>query len=83
MNHKASAICPKGHEVELGTCQMEVKRIFGGTKICGSKGYVELSVDEVQCQGCKTIYASKKCPICGAEIPLSSFRKKGLYAKLG
>ena len=83
MNHKASATCPNGHKVEFGTCQMEVNKLFGGTKICNSKGYVELSVDEVQCIGCKTVYTHKTCPQCGAKILISQFRKKGFFAKLG
>ena len=83
MNHKASATCSNGHEVEFGTCDVEVKKLFGGTKICGSKGYIELSSDEVQCMGCKTVIAEKRCPVCGVPIPVSSFRRKGLYAKLG
>lgn len=83
MNHKASATCPNGHAVEFGPCQIEVKKMFGGTKTCGSKGYVELSQDEVQCQGCKTIIEAKSCPVCNASIPVAAFQKKGIFAKLG
>jgi hypothetical protein len=83
MNHKASATCPNGHVVEFGPCQIEVKRLFGGTKACGSKGYVELSQDAVECQGCKTVIQAKTCPVCNASIPIAAFQKKGIFAKLG
>ncbi len=83
MNHKASATCPNGHAVELGQCQMEVKKFFGGTKVCGSKAYDELSSAEIQCLGCKMIYDFKTCPQCGAKIPISRFERKGIFAKLG
>ena len=82
MNHKASTKCPKGHEVEFGSCQAEVKKLFGGTKICSSKGYEKLSSDEVKCVGCNTVYTYKTCPQCGSKIPLSQFEKKGLYPSL-
>jgi len=83
MNHKAVATCSNGHTFEFGPCQAEVKKFFGGTKICGSKGYEEINSDEVQCIGCKLIYTYKTCPNCNAEVPIASFKKKGLYAKLG
>jgi hypothetical protein len=83
MNHKATASCPNGHNSELGQCDNEVKKFFGGTKVCGSKGYTELSKDEIQCVGCKIIYNTKKCSVCGVEIPVSGFQKKGVFAKLG
>lgn len=83
MNHKASATCPNGHKVEFGTCQIEVQKMFGGTKICGSKGFEELSRGEVGCIGCKTIIRSRNCPTCNASIPVSQFERKGFFAKLG
>jgi rRNA maturation endonuclease Nob1 len=83
MNHKASAVCANGHEIELGQCQVEVKKLFGGTKICNSKGYEELSSDEVKCMGCKTVFEFKTCPTCGVKVPVQNFKKKGIYANLG
>ncbi len=83
MNHKAEATCPNGHIVELGVCTMKKKKFFGGEKVCGSKGYIEISPDEIQCVGCKTIYSYKLCPICNAEIPISAFQKKSFFSKLG
>ena len=97
MNHKASATCKNGHTVEWGSCTAQVKRVFGGTKECGSKGFEQIygsgrtatvSFDsdawtEVRCVGCKGVFNSKKCPTCGDEIPVTAFKKKGLFAKLG
>lgn len=83
MNHKASATCSNGHTFEFGTCQEEVKKFFGGTKICESKGFEEINSNEVRCMGCKIIYSYKICPQCNEKVPISSFKKKGFYAKLG
>jgi hypothetical protein len=97
MNHKASAKCKSGHTVEWGSCMALVKRMFGGTKVCGSRGFEQfyddgrtatVSFDKeawsaVRCLGCKGIFMSRKCPTCGESVPVSAFRKKGLLAKLG
>ena len=97
MNHKASARCANGHQLEWGSCKAEVKKLFGGTKECGSKGFEQIygdgsrlsvSFDDrpfiaVQCVGCKTVFRSTTCPACGVEVPVSLFRKKGLLANLG
>ena len=83
MNYKAVATCSNGHTFELGPCKAEVKKFFGGTKVCESKGYVEINSDEVQCIGCKIIYTHKFCPQCNEKVAISSFKKKGFYAKLG
>ena len=97
MNHKASAQCQNGHTVEWGACAAVVKSLFGGAKVCGSKGFEQLYADgrtatvsfdkqpwaAVRCLGCKGIFMSRPCPTCGASVPASAFRKKGLHAKLG
>lgn len=71
MNHKATAKCPNGHITEFGTCTKEVTKFFGGTKICGSKGFDEIYSDSLQCVGCNTIFQYKFCLICGKEIPIT------------
>ena len=97
MNHKATAQCKNGHSLEWGSCKAEVKKLFGGTKVCGSKGFEQLYADgtvltvsfgnapwvKVRCVGCKTEFASTKCPQCGVEVPVSAFGKKGLTARMG
>jgi len=97
MNHRASAKCEKGHEVEWGSCTALVKKVFGGTKECGSKSFEQfyddgrtatVSFDKeawsaVRCQGCRGIFMSRKCPICGESVSVRVFKKKGLLAKLG
>lgn len=83
MNHKAVATCSNGHTFEFGICQVEVKKMFGGTKLCASKGFEEIGNGQVQCVGCNTIYSSKPCPECGEEVPITNFKSKGLFAKLG
>jgi hypothetical protein len=83
MNHKAEATCHNGHKVELGVCTETKKSFFGGEKECGSKGYIELSANEIQCIGCKAIYTYKICPICKVQIPILEFKKKSLFSKLG
>jgi hypothetical protein len=97
MNYKASATCNNGHPVEWGSCTSVVKKRFGGTKTCGSKGFEQLydsgrtaivSFDKetwsaVRCLGCDAIFMSRKCPICDESVPVTAFRKKGLLAKLG
>ena len=97
MNHRASAKCKNGHTLEWGSCTAPVKKRFGGTKVCGSKGFEQfyddgrtaiVSFDKeawsaVRCLGCKGIFMSMKCPACGETVPVSAFKKKGLLAKLG
>jgi len=83
MNHKATAVCSKGHKVEFGSCQAQRNKLFGGIKVCGSKGYVQPSQNEVQCVNCRLIYSSKRCPTCGVDIPVSHFKKESLFSKLG
>lgn len=84
MNHKASARCKNGHTFELGTCKAEVKKLFGGTKVCGSKGFdQDYSAGTIRCVGCHTVYSSIQCPQCGERVPIREFEKKGFTAKLG
>ncbi|MBZ5622972.1 MAG: hypothetical protein LAQ69_30195 [Acidobacteriia bacterium] len=97
MNHKASALCENGHTVEWGRCTALVKKWFGRARACGSKGFEQLyddgrtatvSFDQeawsaVRCFGCRGIFMSKNCPTCGVRVPVTAFKKKGLYAKLG
>ncbi len=97
MNHKATAPCKNGHAVVWGSCTAQVKRLFGGSKECRSKGFEQLygngrtatiSFDDepwtaVRCVGCKTVFTSTRCPTCGEEIPVSAFRKAGVVANLG
>lgn len=97
MNDKASAQCKNGHSLEWGPCRAVVKKLFGGTKTCGSKGFEQIYADgtaltasfgdqpfvRVRCVGCKTEYTSTKCPECGVDVSVSVFKKKGFFAKLG
>ena len=97
MNSKAIGRCSNGHTFAWGACRREKKKLFGGTKVCGSHGFEQIyaggsrlavSFDdrqwvEVQCVGCKTISKSTTCPECGVEVPVHAFRKKGLAANLG
>jgi hypothetical protein len=97
MNHKASATCKNGHTVEWGSCTAPVKKMFGGTKVCGSKGFEQFYDDghtatvsfdnevwsAVRCLGCGAVFMSRQCPTCSDTVPVSAFRKKGLLAKLG
>jgi hypothetical protein len=97
MNHKASATCKNGHHVEWGTCKGKVKKLFGGEKECGMRGFEQVYADgrtttvsfgndpwnAVLCKSCNTLFTYSICPECGIEIPVSSFEKKGLFAKLG
>lgn len=83
MNHKAEATCHNGHKVELGVCTGKKKSFFSGEKDCGSKGYIEISSNEIQCIGCKTYYTYKLCPTCNVEIPILQFKKKSFLSKLG
>ena len=97
MNHKASATCKNGHTFEWGSCTTQVKKLLGGSKECGSKGFEQIYGDgrtatvsfdsdawtAVRCVGCKGVFTSKKCPTCGVEVPVTAFKKKGLFAKLG
>lgn len=84
MNHKASATCKNGHTFELGICKAEVKKLFGGRKVCGSKGFEQYySAGTIRCVGCHRVYSSIPCPQCGDRVPIPSFEKKGLVAKLG
>src|SRR5437879_1595188 len=97
MNHKASARCQNGHSLEWGSCRAEVKKLFGGTKTCGSKGFEQIYSDgktltvsfdsrrwnAVRCIGCKTVFNSTTCPQCGVEVPATAFEKKGFMANLG
>jgi hypothetical protein len=90
-------MCPNGHKVEWGKCPAQVKGFFGGQKECGSRLFEQIYSDgstltvsfddrewnAVQCVKCKEVYTEKPCPECGAKIPVSSFRKKGFFSKLG
>ena len=97
MNHKAIACCSNGHTLEWGTCKGEKKKLFGGTKTCGSRGFDQIYADgsslsvsfddrpfiKIRCIGCHTEFTSTRCPECGIDVPVSSFRKKGFLANLG
>jgi hypothetical protein len=97
MNHKATAKCKNGHTLEWGSCRGEVKKLFGGTKTCGMKAFDQIYSDgsratvsfddrrwnAVQCRSCHAVFTSTTCPQCGAEVPVTAFEKKGLFAKLG
>jgi hypothetical protein len=97
MNNKATATCQNGHTFEWGSCKAEVKKLFGGTKICGAKGFEQIYADRapltvsfddepweaVRCAGCGSMFTSANCPECGIEVPVTAFRKTGLLARLG
>lgn len=97
MNHKAVAECPKGHTFEWGACKAKVKGFFGGEKECGSRLFEQIYEDgtaltvsfddapwvAARCVKCHTLFNSVECPECGASVPASAFKKKGLFAKLG
>src|SRR5579884_1858968 len=78
VNYKASARCANGHIFELGTCKVEVKKLFGGTKLCGSKGFEQdYAAGTIRCSGCHTVFKTIACPECGDQVPIKSFEKKG------
>jgi hypothetical protein len=97
MNHKATATCKNGHKVEWETCKAKVKKLFGGEKDCGMRGFEQIYADgrsttvsfgnepwnAILCKSCNTVFTHSVCPQCGVEIPVSAFEKKGLFAKLG
>jgi len=82
VNHKASAKCSKGHDVEFGSCQAEVKGLLG-TRTCGCKLFDVTPDGEATCVKCGTNCKSRSCPVCNEKIPISDFKKKGFWAKLG
>jgi hypothetical protein len=97
VNHKAKATCSNGHTFEWGACKGQVKKLFGGTKECGMKRFEQIYSDgrapatvsfdgdrwnAVRCMSCGTVFTSTRCATCGVEVPVSSFEKKGFYAKL-
>lgn len=97
MNHKASAECKNGHSFEFGPCGAQVKKLFGGTKDCGCKAFEQIYDDRrratvsfddkswnaAQCSACKTVHTERTCPHCGDVVPMTAFKKKGLFSKLG
>jgi hypothetical protein len=97
MNHKATATCPQGHTVEWGSCKGHVKKLFGGIKICGMKGFEQIYSDghmttvsfgndpwdPVRCTTCGSVFTSTNWPQCGVGVPVTAFHKKGLFARLG
>ena len=97
MNNKATAQCSNGHTFEWGTCKGTKKKLFGGTQVCGARGFEQVYADgsrlsvsfddrpfvSIWCGSCKTEFTSTPCPQCGVEVPASAFRKKGLLANLG
>lgn len=97
MNHKASATCRNGHPFEFGSCGALVSKLFGGTKPCGCNMFEQTYADgrtttvsfgndpwmEARCVKCHVVHNSRICPTCGDTVPLSAFKKKGLWAKLG
>jgi hypothetical protein len=96
MNHKASAECKNGHSFEFGSCSAQVKKLFGGTKDCSCKRFEQIYNDgrttivsfdnmpwnAVVCLECKTEHTSRPCPHCGEILPITAFKKKGLFSKL-
>jgi hypothetical protein len=97
MNHKATAACPQGHTFEWGPCKGQIKKLFGGTRNCGMKGFEQIYSDRptatvsfdderwnaVRCTSCGSVFTAVQCPQCGIDVPASAFQKKGLFAKLG
>ena len=97
MNSSASATCKNGHTFQFGSCGAPVSKLFGGTKPCDCKGFEQIYADgrittvsfgndpwiEVRCVKCHVVYDNRSCPTCGEVVPVSAFRKKGLFAKLG
>ena len=87
MNHKWVAQCPEGHTTFSGTCKAEVRKFFGGTKVCGSKGFDQAfgggGIVSIRCLGCKTVYTHLECETCGREIPVSAYNRKGVMSHLG
>jgi hypothetical protein len=97
MNSSASATCKNGHTFQFGSCGAPVQKLFGGTKPCGCGAFEQIYADgrittvsfgnepwvEVRCVKCHVVYAHRNCPTCQEAVPVSSFRKKGLFAKLG
>lgn len=97
MNHKASATCKNGHSFEFGSCGAPVSKLLGGTKPCGCNAFEQTYGDgrtstvsfdntpwmEARCLKCHVVHTSRSCPNCGDAVPVSAFKKKGLWAKLG
>src|SRR5688500_8641101 len=97
MNSGASATCKNGHTFQFGSCGAPVAKLFGGQKPCGCNAFEQTYADgrtttvsfdnepwvEVRCVKCHVVHQSRNCPTCGEDVPVSAFRKKGLFAKLG
>jgi len=97
MNHKATATCRQGHTFEWGSCRGQVKKLFGGIKTCGMKGFEQIYSDgrtttvsfgdepwdAARCTTCGSVFTSTTCSQCGVEVPVTAFHKKGLFARLG
>jgi|GEM_PF-2427164 len=97
MNSSASATCKNGHTFQFGACGAPVQRLLGGTKPCGCGLFEQIYGDgrvttvsfgndpwvEVRCMKCHVVRTDRNCPTCGESVPVSGFRKKGLFAKLG
>jgi hypothetical protein len=97
MNHAATATCRNGHTFQFGSCGAPVQKLFGGIKACSCGMFEQTYADgrtttvsfgndpwvEVRCIKCHVVYTSRQCPTCGENVPVSAFKKKGLFAKLG
>jgi hypothetical protein len=97
MNHKASAVCKNGHSFEFGSCGSPVEKLFGGVRACSCNAFEQIYGDRttttvsfddtpwtaVRCLKCKAVHDSRSCPICSETVPITAFKKKGLWAKLG
>jgi len=82
MIHKAKAQCSKGHTVEFGPCNKEIKQFFFFKSICTCTDHEVISRDEIQCQRCKTIHMSRMCPVCQEAVPVAKFKQKSLMDKM-
>ena len=96
MNNKASSQCRNGYSFEFGACGAPIKKLIGGTKRCGCRrfeqvyAYGQTSIvsfdnspfEAVLCLACKAQHTSRQCPTCGDMVPMTAFRKTGLWAKL-
>ena len=75
-NHKSQGQCTScGKTIILGTCTHMKRGLFGGEKVCGSKGF-EWNDKTLVCVGCNSAYSEITCPECNKSTPVTIFEPK-------